>query len=299
MTTSRQRGFTLVELLVVIAIIGVLIALLLPAVQKARESANGAKCRNHLKQLVLAFHSHHDNVGCFPAGGWGPTFPPSYVSGAPAIGFDQKAGWGFAILPYMEGNNTWKAGAYVAVSTPNALFFCPSRRGPMTAHDGKYPPSTKTQIPGSPTPFTTAMCDYAASNSEGTGVVRHQYPRRMVEITDGMSNTLFVSEKQLYIAKLGEWQPDDNEGYTAGWDHDTIRHTDGAIYPEWRPAPDYDAGVSGTPTLVGRFGSSHPAVFHAAFGDGSVQRLSYGINPYAFMYMGNISDGKVVSGAEF
>jgi prepilin-type N-terminal cleavage/methylation domain-containing protein len=299
MWVRQRRGFTLIELLVVIAIIGILIALLLPAVQKVRETANATKCRNNLKQIALAFHNHHQTLGYFPGGGEGPNSPPTYLDGVPAVGSKQKAGWGYAILPYLEGDNVWKAGAYISVSTPNPIFFCPSRRAPMVASYGQYPPGTKGKIPGAPDPFTTAMCDYAASNSEGTGVVRYLYPHRFSEITDGTSTTLLVAEKHLNLAKLGEWQPDDNEGYTAGWDHDTIRHTDGAIFPEWKPVPDYvDTGPGTENTLVGVFGSSHPGIFHAIFVDGSVQRLKYSIDPHAFMYLGNIGDGQAITGVD-
>src|SRR5216683_6161808 len=102
-------GFTLIELLVVIAIIGVLIALLLPAVQKVREAANRTQCANNLKQIGLAVHNFHDTYGGFPNNGnqWytGISFDASLT---PQPLKYQQAGWGFQILPFLEQDNLYK-----------------------------------------------------------------------------------------------------------------------------------------------------------------------------------------------
>ena len=136
LTVRRVRGFTLVELLVVIAIIGVLIALLLPAVQAAREASRRSTCANNLKQLGLGFQLHQSAQKHFPTGGWG------YVwTGEPDRGFGtrQPGGWCYNILPYVEQDQIRAIGSGLPDAQrksalarlkeiPIATFICPSRR---------------------------------------------------------------------------------------------------------------------------------------------------------------------------
>jgi prepilin-type N-terminal cleavage/methylation domain-containing protein len=292
LSPNRRYGFTLVELLVVIAILAVLIALLLPAIQKVRESANRTACANNLRQLGIAFLNHEHTLGYFPSGGWDWRTEPTYLNGVPAVGAQQKAGWGFQVLPYLEAENVWKGGngttdlerVLVAVGTPNRVFFCPSRRAPQTLvlSDPDYLGDR---------PVTCALCDYAASNWEGTGVVRQFTPVRRAEITDGMSFTLMVSEKRLNKANLGQRQYDDAIGYTCGWDVDTMRTN------FYAPEPDFYGDENNNGNEL--FGSSHPAGVVAVFADGSVRTLSFSINPVIFLRLGDKSDGEPISGSDF
>jgi prepilin-type N-terminal cleavage/methylation domain-containing protein len=277
--TRPRSGFTLIELLVVIAILGVLVGLLLPAVQKVREAAASTQCINNLKQIGLAFQTHHDTLGYFPAGGWEWFTPPNYINGSPAVGVQQLAGWGFQMLPYIEATNTWRAGSVVAIATTNPIFSCPSVRSPVTVTypDEYTPPVTGTVV-------THALCDYAASNLEGTGVVRQYYPVRIAEITDGTSNTMLVADKWLDLSSLRQDEPGDNEGYTAGFDHDTVRYTN------LSPVPDRNGGEG---KYDHQFGSAHIGRINAVLADGSVRSISYTISPTVFSYVGNKSDGQV------
>jgi len=134
--TRTYRGFTLVELLVVIAIIGTLVALLLPAIQAARESARRSHCQNNLRQIGLAMQNHVDSYGVFPTGG-AESSPKieNYVVGGKAFGPDKQGlGWAYQILPYLEEGSVHdivKQDQLQAAVIP--LYVCPSRRNVSAA----------------------------------------------------------------------------------------------------------------------------------------------------------------------
>lgn len=287
----RTGGFTLVELLVVIAIIGVLIGLLLPAIQSAREAGRRAACANNLKQIGLAVQMHISAHQVLPSGGHTFDTPPNYPGGSPAVCDGQEASWAFQILPFLESTGVWEGkGAKAeidktiqAIATPEKTYFCPSRRGMQTVtYSDPYFMGGLT--------LKHALCDYAASNSEGTGAIRQYRCVKLPEISDGLSHTILIGEKRLNRATLGGLQVnDDNEGYTAGWDEDTVRKTDAA------PLPDKNDAEGGIGDEL--FGSSHPQMFHTVFVDGAVKVIPYDIDPQVFASLGNKADGLVLPSA--
>ena len=282
---SNRLAFTLVELLVVISIMGVLVGLLLPAVQSARQAARRAECQNHVRQLGLAFQQHDAAHKFYPSGGWNWFDPPTYRGQSPAIGAEQRAGWGFQVLPYLEEGAVVDQGPVAAIAAAIPLFFCPARRPPqtITTRDNFQPPLTGGMM-------TRALCDYAASNREGTGLLQRYKPSRSRHITDGLSKTLLLGDKRMNLRLLGQPQRDDNEGYTVGWNADTLRRTDRIPRPDFFGAIDDDADK--------RFGSSHAASLNLVLADGSCHSLSYDIDEAIFQRLGERADGHAVDISE-
>jgi prepilin-type N-terminal cleavage/methylation domain-containing protein/prepilin-type processing-associated H-X9-DG protein len=208
-----HRGFTLIELLVVIAIIGVLIALLLPAVQAAREAARRAHCTNNLRQIGLALHNYNQIHGALP---------PGYVSNWSTVWLRETGpGWGWAsmILPQLEQGPIYDQIDFrrpiqdptqsTVRTVPIATFLCPSDNMPLrwTASAGLVKVSG-----GGILELVIPICDVAGSNYVGVygigepgvggdGVFFRNTSVRLAEITDGLSQTLAVGERAIQMLK--------------------------------------------------------------------------------------------------
>jgi prepilin-type N-terminal cleavage/methylation domain-containing protein/prepilin-type processing-associated H-X9-DG protein len=278
--TAHRRAFTLIELLVVIAIIAILIGLMLPAVQMAREAAARSQCQNNLKQMGLALHMHHDTYEFFPSAGSPNAMIPNTIAGSPAIGPAQQCSWLYQILPYIEQQAVWN-NPLTAARMPIKIYFCPSRRGPMVLHGGVY--------------VGNAECDYSGSAWKApiqTFFQANPNVVRIAQISDGTSNTLAVGEKNLCLSTLGSGlDGNDDKGYLSGYNVDTVswlsvQLANGSVI--YQPAHDLTGGcTAGT----GGFGSSHPGRFNALFADGSVHAISYSISLLSLNAVCGINDG--------
>ena len=132
-----RRGFTLIELLVVIAIIGLLMALLLPAIQRVREAANRMRCGNNLSQMAMAAHNFHNDYNLFPSAGVSWSSARTVTNGQPAQAPFQAWGFGYQLLPYLEQVSLFNLPAAsppnepTIIATPIPAYYCPSRRRPF------------------------------------------------------------------------------------------------------------------------------------------------------------------------
>jgi prepilin-type N-terminal cleavage/methylation domain-containing protein len=284
---TRTRGFTLVELLVVLAVIAVLIGLIVPAVQRAREAASRTSCANNLKQIGLGLHMHHDQHRVFPSnGGWDGkqtitavdgsqvvvsvqdatlSFPFNYGVGEPnRLPRQQPGSWAYAILPFVEQQAVYQQRRWDA---PVAIYICPSRRGavaraPVNDEYGDYEGGG----------WTWAHTDYGANAK--------LIPNRpdclgMEAIRDGTSQTILVGEKAMHPKNYdrGTWYWD--EPYFVGGSGGTQRGFGTQPGEGTTIVPD-------SPEMGNLFrfnwGAAHPAGPYFVFADGSVRHLAYGIS---------------------
>ena len=301
-----RAAFTLVELLVVIAIIGLLLAMLLPAVQRVRESARRTQCGNNLRQLALGCLGHVQNQGFFPqagkdacseAGGQQPSHRQCTVG--PALGQGGCCGpatidraewsWGYHILPWIEGQAVFDqplgtAGNAVVNGTPIPIMYCPTRRQPI-AYNGR----ARTDYAGS-----TGAANRPGANGDDSGklpfagltglIIRSGAGEvREAHVPDGLSNTVMLGEKQINPKTFNATTDvpfDENETYAAtGWDDNEVRRA-GDRPPQ---ADDQHPSFTGKPTDAStRFGSSHSDAAGFVFGDGSVRFIPFDVDQAVF-----------------
>lgn len=318
----KRNAFTLVELLVVIAIIGMLVGLLLPAVQQAREAARQMQCGNNLKQLGLACLNHESTTKKYPSAGWW-----WYFTGDPDQGFgkNQGGGWIYSILPFIEQNAMYQMGAdgdkfssgepqmsnaKTRCETPISTILCPSRRtvkqyptsgavypvnasrhtqGSKTDYVGNEGNTTGTQNQPTSVAEAKQLCDtnsWADTTSKSKGVIFARSEITVGEVRDGTTNTYLLGEKYLAPEKYeaGNTDGQDNESALIGTDHDILRAV------QSQPCQDRTGFDIGS----GRFGSAHAGTFGMTMCDGSAQRISYSIDLATHQYLGYRADGQAV-----
>jgi prepilin-type N-terminal cleavage/methylation domain-containing protein len=290
---TPRKAFTLVELLVVIAIIGVLVALLLPAVQAARESSRRTQCANNLKQLGLGVATFEDT---------NKQLPYSRT--------DPSETWTVLLLPFIEQpahfaiwdlKKTYYQQTDQARLTSHGVLLCPTRRKPPAiSKDNNF-----DVLQGSTPPFVPgATSDYGCNSGTQDGTNDYydgifsgiQYtlataangpfwykgkPMRLAMITDGLSNTLFLGEKHVSVSELGK---------------------EGSAYNGDNGQPFKKAGIGNplirVPTQTGnmsRFGSWHPGVCQFVMGDGSVRAIRVTLDLTTLGYLARRDDGQAVS----
>lgn len=280
--TPHGRGFTLVELLVVIAIIGILIALLLPAVQAAREAARRMQCTNHLKQLALALHDYHDSHKTFPSGAlvsnglsWNVLILPYIEQSALYAKFNFNQG-DFNGAPNNEGPNK-NIHALIRIDT----FMCPSATQELVTHgssklsDGRVPYTSHYYGVMGPTGKDPWGNDYPFENSGSyggfalNGVMNKDSNVRFSDITDGTSNTLALGE--IALPKTGYGPPGGGDG--ASWVRGISTVTNPAGMSSCK---NISVGIN-NPSLNfndDSFSSLHPGGANFAKCDGSVTFVS-------------------------
>ncbi len=281
-----SAGFTLVELLVVIAIIGILVALLLPAVQAAREAARRTSCVNNEVQLALAAHSYEFHFETLPPGVTNPTGP---IRNEPQ-GLDIS--WIVKILPYMEENTLFKnfdmsLGAYAPANAKVraaeiSTIQCPSEGNEFYNKD-------HTIANGS---YVGCHNDLEAPiDKDNHGLLFLNSKIRYNEIEDGSSKTLLLSEARVSNNELG-WV----SGTRA-----TLRNTgtkpNADSNREEAPVADDDQEQNKQKVNsleVGGFSSRHPGIINVAFADGSVRGISDTIDLQTFQQLGNRADGQIM-----
>ena len=287
--TKRAKGFTLVELLVVIAIIGVMVGLLLPAVQSAREAARRMSCGNNLKNLGLALHNYHDSFKTFPIGHqYRGHFDGDVLDDDGGSGF----GWATGLLLFIEQGNQFDRfnPSYAAsentvtrnrqvCETPLALFSCPSDIKPAQWNDGAITNAATSSYQGCGSSYdgwAGARVGVNVNLDRFNGIFDRDNRGRVVglkDILDGSTNQLLVAETRWNMDANGRnrariYAGTDVVGWTTGATNAVL------VNGQW--AINFTA-AEGNPQPHRTAASNHPGGAQFAFADGSVKFLSENI----------------------
>lgn len=299
---KRRRGFTLIELLVVIAIIGVLVSLILPAVQQAREAARRSQCKNNLKQIGVALHNYVDAHR---------VLPPGYVSLFDASGNDTGPGWGWAamLLPQLEQSPAYNAINFnVGIEQPanqiSRLAVLPMLLCPSDNPASFWPAMSPDPVTGAP---VSMICNVASANYvgmfgtsepgvDGEGLFFRNSRIRLSDITDGTSQTIAVGERS---HRLGEatWTGSVTGAVLAGDPSDGIgrsRAEDGA----GMVLGHIGEGVTpGNPAAdANQFYSVHAGGgVHFLFADGHVSFINRSFDYHSYLALATRAGGEVIS----
>jgi len=315
---NRKTGFTLIELLVVIAIIGILVALLLPAIQMAREAARRTECNNNLKQIGVAFHNYELTHG---------TLPPGYVYVPDPLGNQSGFGWGTLILPFLEQQALHDRFDFTlpifdsANQTPAQehldAYICPT--DPVT--DSKFvemgsAPVERYAMANYVANFGTPDLDLTPDNSNG--VFSRNSRTRFSDVLDGLSNTLFVGERvngarlvdSFHVASLGAVSTVRHgvrHSVRHGGGHGTHVHYEtawaGATRDQADPADDHGHMVlfhaahtlNSLETDDRDITGPHSGVAQFLLGDGSVHRIGDSIDFDVYAAMATRAGGEPVN----
>ena len=316
-TLKSATGFTLVELLVVIAIIGVLVALILPAIQAAREAARMTQCRNNLKQIAVSFHNFESSRRVFPGHG-GEREPRGVGFGAKrearAKGMPVTGNWLLQSLTFMEDGliadvliaaAQGKADAQqlkIAVTAPVPTLYCPTRRAPLAyplinAEKTAFGPvgaRTDYAISGGSSTATGSLENNGAGDNitlEHDGVWTLGRRTALKHIVDGSSNTYLVGEKSMDVLHYMSGEDVGDRAPIAG-----LKDNFGAAnsYVRFAARPS-SKDVVGNCLSCHDFGSAHAASWNISMSDGSVRSQSYSMDVLLHRMLASISGQEVAN----
>jgi prepilin-type N-terminal cleavage/methylation domain-containing protein len=316
---ARVRdAFTLVEVLVVISVIGVIMALLLPAVQASREAGRRTQCASHVKQFGLAVQQHASACGRYPSNGWGYRWVGVPERGS---GIEQPGGWIYNILGYLEQGEMRQLGRGLAptqqpaalmklTQLPLPLLACPTRSS------GRLLPAAPVAAPFNAdwadqvakTDYAINEGDYITDTRQGpatlqegdsgkypwkdtrkaTGIAYQRSEVKPAMVRDGLSMTYMIGEK--YVTQANHGTADD-----PGYDQSAYSGVDVDIN-RWVLSPPR---ADGDEIDMRCFGSAHASGCHFVFCDGAVKLISYQIDAEIHRRLGNRQDGKPVDRGQF